>query len=294
MKYWQEKMDRGDTKPFSAYFIYNMRDLYDADRGMFVRNAMKVLHQVGVVSTEDYPVSKVDHIDIKRLSETLKQTAAQNRIAAYVRIHTLRGLKVALYKYGPCPMVLPEYSSHEQFWKPSARYPETDRAHCILVVGYNRDGFICRNSWGTAWGTMQGYFLLPYGDFGVHHEAWTAVDEITRDRHESIGKAQLPGSVNLHSSGVSPPNTADQGQVLAAGQQLVSDNADSSYWSYFTIDRIQRILLNTIQAIVISEAVLPACLELLQGQEKLTSDSSKAASASASANSPAKKKRRSK
>jgi hypothetical protein len=36
--------------------------------------------------------------------------------------------------------------------------------HCVVVVGYNQNYWICRNSWGTSWGN-HGYFKIPLAYF---------------------------------------------------------------------------------------------------------------------------------
>ena len=47
--------------------------------------------------------------------------------------------------------------------------------HAVCLAGYEKRGFIMRNSWGTDWG-MSGYCILPY-DFvnlrnGLASDAW--------------------------------------------------------------------------------------------------------------------------
>ena len=44
-----------------------------------------------------------------------------------------------------------------------------------MLVGYNEDGFIVRNSWGHNWGN-QGYSIYEYNDWGSHWEIWTTID----------------------------------------------------------------------------------------------------------------------
>lgn len=41
-------------------------------------------------------------------------------------------------------------------------------SHCVEVVGYDDAGkfWICKNSWGTAWG-QQGFFCIGYGECGI-------------------------------------------------------------------------------------------------------------------------------
>ena len=42
--------------------------------------------------------------------------------------------------------------------------PSTTRGgHCVALVGYRKDSFIVRNSWGTGWGDKGfAYASLPY------------------------------------------------------------------------------------------------------------------------------------
>ena len=42
----------------------------------------------------------------------------------------------------------------------------------MAFVGYNKEGFILRNSWGKNYGE-NGYALLPYDDFSQIWEIWT-------------------------------------------------------------------------------------------------------------------------
>ena len=47
--------------------------------------------------------------------------------------------------------------------------------HAMTVIGYNKEGFIIRNSWGANWG-INGYCIYPYEDWKSHWEIWTTVD----------------------------------------------------------------------------------------------------------------------
>ena len=48
----------------------------------------------------------------------------------------------------------------------------------MCVVGYNKEGFIIRNSWGYDWGDG-GYCYMPYSDLGYAWEVWGTIDDNT-------------------------------------------------------------------------------------------------------------------
>ena len=47
--------------------------------------------------------------------------------------------------------------------------------HAVAIIGYDKEGFIIRNSWGTMYG-IDGYYHLKYEDFNnSFYEIWTMV-----------------------------------------------------------------------------------------------------------------------
>ena len=89
-------------------------------------------------------------------------------------------MKTALYTNGPCYITVPVYHYGKQMWQQRENLTELLGAHAMTLVGYNEDGFIVRNSWGEDWGD-HGYTIFPYGDWGLHWEAWTTIDENSSD-----------------------------------------------------------------------------------------------------------------
>lgn len=59
--------------------------------------------------------------------------------------------------------------------------------HALVVVGYNHEGFILVNSWGTEWGT-EGSVVFPYEDWALHWECWASIDEKTHTSPVCVSK----------------------------------------------------------------------------------------------------------
>ncbi len=95
-------------------------------------------------------------------------------INEYAMVRSLLQLKYALVMNGPCFGALPVYSNRPDFWN---KY-QGDRLqgyHAIAIVGYDEEGFIIRNSWGTSFGD-KGYTKIPYNEFGKLMEIWTILN----------------------------------------------------------------------------------------------------------------------
>jgi C1A family cysteine protease len=168
MKEWQELRDVRFKEHMSPQFIYNIRFNQDSS-GMYSRDVMKILHKIGSVRESAYPYNTSEPV-----TEGLKSRAAWYRIEGYAAVNTVEGLKKALVKNGPCYIAIPTYNYGMRMWKP--RQGDTALGgHAMTVVGYNKQGFLIRNSWGANWGDG-GYTVFPYEDWGLHWEFWTTID----------------------------------------------------------------------------------------------------------------------
>ena len=131
--------------------IYNSKTT-EGDDGMTFKDALHFLKHKGVDS--DLGNQKIDR---------------------YAMIGSEICLKQAIILNGPCIGGLPVYDDNAwEFWK--NKYDGSFKGgHAISIVGYNKEGFIIRNSWGKGYGD-NGYYILPYEDFNNFYEIWTIID----------------------------------------------------------------------------------------------------------------------
>ena len=170
MKEYQEKLNVDFNDYMSPQFVYNLRSNTETN-GMYLRNVMKILQKQGICPEYDFPYGS------KGLPHDFVRAHALNyRIKSYASIKSMDTLKRALYINGPCIIAFPVYNKTSRMWLPEYKGQLQRGGHSMTVVGYNRSGFIIRNSWGIHWGN-KGYCVYPYSDWGAHWEVWTTVDD---------------------------------------------------------------------------------------------------------------------
>lgn len=174
MKEWQEKQDVGLNEYFSPQFIYNYRSIYPKS-GMYGRDLMKILTEKGCCREIYFPYGTDK--DKNDTSTIAKRDALNYKIKSYALVNTIDGVKKALYKNGPCVILLPTYpDAGNTFWKPRNPGDKRKGGHAVTIVGYNKKGLILRNSWGNDWAD-KGYIIFPYEDFGIQWEIYCTIDE---------------------------------------------------------------------------------------------------------------------
>lgn len=184
---WVWKKEVGIPADFSRLFVY-----YEArkiggfptsqDTGCFIRDAIKVLANLGVCleSTMPYDVSK---FAVAPSSAALKE-ASEYQALYYYRCTTLDAIKSSIGVDGY--PVVGGFSVPESIYSAATSktgivsYPAPDEAmvggHAVIFVGYDdaKQLLTFQNSWGGSWGDG-GYGYLPYAYVtnGLADDFWT-------------------------------------------------------------------------------------------------------------------------
>lgn len=159
----------------SPLFIYSQRLNLPGD-GMYGRDAMNLLCKSGICLESTFPFNEKD-VD-KFPSELCFMEANDLKSKNYARITTVVGAKRAIIQNGPLLILLPAFTSNAYFWRPLYKSQQSTGGHAVVLIGWNRRGFILRNSWGKDWAD-HGYTIFPFKDFKIAYECWSLVDETT-------------------------------------------------------------------------------------------------------------------
>lgn len=149
---WKANLEflTNDDNSIDLFSIYNSRD--NKGDGMSFKAAFKFLRHVGVES--NIGILKIGH---------------------YGKINGIDDLKFAIISNGPCFGALPVYGEHCDFWNKKTGFRTLKGYHAISIVGFDKDGFIIRNSWGKNF-CENGYTKINYSDFRKLLEVWTVID----------------------------------------------------------------------------------------------------------------------
>jgi hypothetical protein len=179
--------------PVSARMLFHLARFYDEwpgedYEGSSCRGALKAWHKHGVCRESLWPyrdargrerfIAPRDGWDLDALTRTL---------GVYYRIdhQSVVDLQAAILQVGAVyvscdvhdgwrpPRVASRAISHESLPRIAAlRSPQSLGGHAFALVGFNVQGFIVQNSWGTRWG-QSGFALLPYAEWVQHgNDAW--------------------------------------------------------------------------------------------------------------------------
>lgn len=173
-----------NKETFSTEFIYGYRPQgYYVGSGMYIREALKTINKLGDCYTFDCPGNHEYDKAMKNINEqldNLTDKAYPHRITQYVRLNNVDDIKSALMDYGYV-VVSMKWHANYKLKNGVYTYPENDSTrgnHCVIIYGWNKDGWLVHNSWGKYWG-KQGKFIVPFTF--EWNEAWAVIDTIDND-----------------------------------------------------------------------------------------------------------------
>ncbi len=177
---YHNKRQEGTDTIFSTEFIYGYRPAgYYVGEGMFIRNALKTLRDVGdcpldVLKGNNKCPKAMEKVEANL--EEFKSAAYPHRISTYAKVSSVDEIKQALMDFGYVVVSMPW---HEDYKLVDGVYTFTSNKnrglHCVVIYGWDERGWLVHNSWGKSWG-KKGKFVVPF-DF-KWREAWAVTDKI--------------------------------------------------------------------------------------------------------------------
>ena len=183
---WFHRNETGRSDRLSTDFIYGMQGVAFGRKksGMYLRDACKIAQQYGdcykatIGTNIEQPECTAKLKD--KLSDEIYNEAYQFHIQSYAKCKTDNAIKHAIMNYGPVLASIKWYDNFKLLPNGVIEFDETSNhgGHAIMVYGWNKDGWLCQNSWGKTWG-KDGTFVQKYNP--GFREVWSFVDAKNSD-----------------------------------------------------------------------------------------------------------------
>ena len=169
------------TQEMSVGYIYGNREAHPGfSHGMYTRAAIAEVVEYGDVPYVDFPFNEeVPEIldKWKAAYEEIKDKGLRYRFTKYYRLYNERDIKASLMQNGPVCIAMSWYNDikidESGIMHTTQNKKNKSGSHAMVVYGWNKDGWLVQNSWGTSWG-KGGRCVIP---FNIHvEEFWGVVD----------------------------------------------------------------------------------------------------------------------
>lgn len=166
IEYFHKKQEN-ESAEMSTGYIYGNRDYTSwLGEGMYTRDALKTVSKCGDAFWQDMPnnLEIPEAVEIFNARDTkMDEVAYHNRISSYYRLKDIDSMKEQLMTVGPIIIAVAWFPYEINkwgvlHWKPNTK---SEGGHCMVIRGWNSDGWLVQNSWGERWG-KKGLCVLPY------------------------------------------------------------------------------------------------------------------------------------
>jgi C1A family cysteine protease len=179
IEYFNMIQNNDDTTMSTNYIYGNRTGMFYNSKGMYTRKAIANTCKYGDVYERDFPGNTEVPKVIKEFEDkkySLYDKGIQHRFSSYYSVKGKNEIKTALMQNGPVIFAMSWYDDIKvKNGIIQTNYKGNVGGHCMVIYGWNKDGWKIQNSWGKIWGN-KGRAVLPY-DIKIK-EAYGITDNI--------------------------------------------------------------------------------------------------------------------
>lgn len=182
IEYFNILQSNNNTSMSTNYIYGNRTDMNYNGSGMYTRKAVANTCKYGDVIEDDFPGNtEVPDVinEFENKKDNLYDKGVPYRFSSYYSVKSKNEIKTALMQNGPVIFAMPWYDDIEVIdGIITTSQKGTPGGHCMVIYGWNKDGWLIQNSWSSKWAN-KGRAVLPYNI--KIKEAYGIADNIVND-----------------------------------------------------------------------------------------------------------------
>lgn len=181
IEYYNKIQNNINLEMSTGYIYGNRKTSIHKKQSMILRDALAAVQLYGDVYATSFPYNNIEAPTVVNKFEEqvdkLYEEGYVNRISSYCRLRNEKEIKTMLMEGKPVLIAMKWYGDMKVVnGILTTSYKNYKYGHCMVIYGWDENGWKVQNSWGKSWGD-NGRCIVKYDTKGIK-EIWAIIDTI--------------------------------------------------------------------------------------------------------------------
>lgn len=167
VEYFNQKESGKYTQMSTGYIYGNRRMTLHKGSGMYTKDAVKTVAKYGDVPNKLFPINVETPEAIEKFEAKVEEIESEGyffKFHEYFKLKDKTAIKTSLMENGPAIMSMKWFDDIKVVngvMQTEGVTSKNTGGHCMVIYGWDENGWKVRNSWGRNWGN-KGNVIIPY------------------------------------------------------------------------------------------------------------------------------------